>query len=443
MGTSGDEDRSTSRRSMLAALRARGTALHARSTALTSHRHAATSAGVIALTIAVAASAALASTGDTKAKDTAGKAHTKPSYLEPVGTLITHGQLPRPALGGDSGDAGVPSGTTPRPTTPVPNAPTNNQGIAVYQGSAGTLTPAGIATLALEHGCAVNVAPVATAIAMAESGGSPGAQGDVTLMTPVWDWSAGLWQIRGLRSERNTGSLRDSIANQNAAKNAAAMYVISSGCTNWTPWSTYNNGAYLRFMGIAEQAVRYVYSYYEKHGHKFPTVAPPDPTAVIPVGGSGGYGGDVGGPAPAAQAQGSSSAARAKGKPNPHSSAAAGGHQASGTRAGGQPAKSTGGGGGGGNPVAPAPATTKKNILPTLPVKLPTEEQAADEAADLAGAAADDHAAEAARPAVDRQAGAPATGCVMRRPSWTGSSAYPRRMRVSRRLAPGSVRSSG
>jgi hypothetical protein len=357
VGTSGDEGRSKSHASMFSALRER-------STALTAKRHLATSAGIVALTIAVTASAALASTGDDTAKHTATKAHKPaPSYLQPVGTLVTHGQLPAPTLGGDTGDAGVPSGTTPPPTIPTKNVTAGDQGIAGYQGRAGTLTPAGIATLALQHGCAVNVAPIATAIAMAESGGSPSAQGDITLMTPTWDWSAGLWQIRGLRSERNSGALRDSVANQNAAKNASAMYVISSGCTNWTPWSTYTNGAYLRFMGIADQAVRFVYAYYLKHGHTFPTVAAPDPTAVIPVGGSGGDAAS----APQGQGQPSSSAARRSAKPKPHASPSSG--RSAAAPSSGRPAHSSAAGG---QPAAPAASTsTKKHVLPTLP-KLPT-----------------------------------------------------------------------
>src|SRR5437764_11218489 len=105
---------------------------------------------------------------------------------------------------------------------------------------------------------------------MAESGGSPSAQGDTGLMTSVWDWSAGLWQIRGLRSERNTGGLRDSVANQAVAKNAAAMYTISGACSDWTPWSTFNDGAYLQFVSLARQAVQYVMAYYRAHGHRYP-----------------------------------------------------------------------------------------------------------------------------------------------------------------------------
>jgi hypothetical protein len=133
---------------------------------------------------------------------------------------------------------------------------------------------------------------------MAESGGSPSAQGDIGLMTDVWDWSAGLWQIRGLRAERGTGGLRDSVANQDAGTNAAAMYAISRGCTDWTPWSTYNSGAYQQFLPLAEQAVRYVMAYYAAHGRHYPPVGAPDPTASIPVQGIGAPGEAAGRTAP-------------------------------------------------------------------------------------------------------------------------------------------------
>ena len=213
----------------------------------------------------------------------------RPNYLKPVGTLVRNGYLPFPALLGDVGTAGVPSGTRSAPTQPDPSVAAHQApAIAQFQGADGTLTAAGIATLALEHGCAASTAVTATAIAMAESGGSPSAQGDIGLMTDVWDWSAGLWQIRGLRAERGTGGLRDSIANQDADTNAASMYVVSSECTDWTPWSTYNSGAYEAFLPLAEQAVRYVSRYYMAHGHRYPPVGAPDPAAAIPVQSSGG-----------------------------------------------------------------------------------------------------------------------------------------------------------
>ena len=76
-----------------------------------------------------------------------------------------------------------------------------------------------LGALALYVGCSPAEAPIAAAIAAAESGGNPGAQGDIALMDGTWDWSQGLWQIRGLRSERGTGGLRDSLANANPEKN--------------------------------------------------------------------------------------------------------------------------------------------------------------------------------------------------------------------------------
>ena len=248
---------------------------------------------VSAATIALLTLAAVSALGASAAapSNTAAQSapRPRPNYLQPVGTLVRHGYLPFPALLGDVGTAGVPNGTRPAPTQPDPAVAAHQApAIAQFQGADGTLTAAGIATLALEHGCAASTAATGTAIAMAESGGSPSAQGDIGLMTDVWDWSAGLWQIRGLRAERGTGGLRDAIANQDADTNAASMYVVSSGCTDWTPWSTYNSGAYEVFLPLAEQAVRYVITYYTAHGHHYPPVGAPDPTSAIPVQGSGG-----------------------------------------------------------------------------------------------------------------------------------------------------------
>ena len=348
-------------------------ALPKRAGSSAAHRRLVVAAGVVTLSTAVAASVALASTPTTPKHHTTAaqrSADFPPSYTLPVGTLIADGKLGKPSLSGDTGAAGVPAGTA-QPTVPnTQQVPAQSAAIATYQGGSGTLTPAGIATLALEAGCSSANAVTATAISMAESGGSPGAQGDIALMDGTWDWSAGLWQIRGLRSERNTGQLRDAVANQNAAKNAAAMYVISSHCTSWGPWSTFNNGAYERFLSIATQAVNYVVRYFDAHGHHYPTVAPPDPNAPVPSGGSGG-GGQAQAAAPAGSARSSTHAnAKAAGKggkagggSSSTAAAAAGGGGGGGGSNGGGGGGSTGGGGGsnggGGNgAAAPTPATS-------------------------------------------------------------------------------------
>lgn len=262
-------------------------------------RRAFAPAGLLALIVAIAASALVAAAdAPARSRPAADTHRSRPEYLLPIGALIRQGWLPAPTLTGDRGWIGVPAGTPPPPSIPNPGrAAQQAPAIAPFRGPGGTITPAGIATLALEHGCAPDAAVIATAIAMAESGGSPSAQGDIALMDSVWDWSAGLWQIRGLRIERNTGGIRDSVANQAAGTNAAAMEEISRGCADWTPWSTYNTGAYLRFLSLARQAVTYIVGWFNAHGHHYPPVGAPDPTATIPTGGSAAV---AGGPASAA-----------------------------------------------------------------------------------------------------------------------------------------------
>ena len=320
--------------------------------------------------LAVVGIVALSTTGSPapRAKDAAATTTKKPHYLLPIAALVENGAVPAPTLAGDTGTVGVPAGTAARPsaapTTAAPNP--NSAGITTYRGAAGTMTPVGIATLALERGCSPAQAPTATAIAMAESGGSPSAQGDVTLMTAVWDWSAGLWQIRGLRSERGTGGLRDSVANQRATTNSAAMYVVSSGCTNWSPWTTYTRGLYLGYLGVARQAVAYVVAYHRAHG-RYPAVAAPDPTAVIPV--STG----AGAAAAAAQTAGGTPVAtptRSAAKAAPKTSTGA----KAGTTTG--PARSTSKAAAPTTPKSSASTTAPRNglptkILPSLP--LPTK----------------------------------------------------------------------
>ena len=340
-------------------------AMPRRAQARLGQRNLAVSAGVVMLATVVGASVALASSPDPAHKHHKGAAQRAaaypPSYTLPVGTLIANGKLGKPSLTGDTGSAGVPKGTAAKPTVPTSQTPAQNASIATYRGGSGTLTPAGIATLALQAGCSSKNAVIATAVAMAESGGSPGAQGDVSLMNATWDWSAGLWQIRGLRAQRNTGQLRDSVANQDAAKNAAGMYTISSGCTSWGPWTTYTRGTYRQNLGIATNAVNYVVRYFNAHGHHYPTVSPPDPNAPIPSGGGGGGGGGgqaAAAPPPAAKSTAAARSSKQAAKPAPGATTPAAQQPAAGGKP--APAKSS---------PTPTPTKTKKRILPT---KLPT-----------------------------------------------------------------------
>ena len=324
---------------------------------------AAAAVAVLAITGVVALGTA--GSASPRTRDTAATTSpAKPHYLLPIAALIQNGSVPAPTMAGDTGTVGVPKGTAARPTTPVESNP-NTSTIATYRGATGTMTPAGIATLALEGGCSAAQAPTATAVAMAESGGSPSAQGDVTLMTAVWDWSAGLWQIRGLRSERGTGALRDSVANQRAGTNASAMYVISSGCANWSPWTTYTRGTYLGYLGVARQAVDYVLAYHQKHG-RYPSVAAPDPTAVIPVSSGGVGGGGAAAPAAVSSSAGAKPKARTTKAPaTPHASASAAPSTASGRKSTSSSVAT---------PTRSASPTPKKSTssTPLLPVPLPT-----------------------------------------------------------------------
>jgi len=104
-------------------------------------------------------------------------------------------------------------------------------------------------------GLGAAAAAIATAIALAESGGDDTARGDLNLQDAQWGPSVGVWQIRTLRSQTGTGGDRDINAlTGNLARQAAAMNRISSGGTNWTPWTMYTNGRYRNFMGQAESA---------------------------------------------------------------------------------------------------------------------------------------------------------------------------------------------
>jgi hypothetical protein len=102
---------------------------------------------------------------------------------------------------------------------------------------------------------------IATAIAMAESGGVTDVKGDKGITTATWGPSVGVWQIRSLNAQRGTGGPRDELANTNPMHNARAMMSISGGGRNWCPWTVYerscskdHTGAYKPNLPRARQA---------------------------------------------------------------------------------------------------------------------------------------------------------------------------------------------
>ena len=87
---------------------------------------------------------------------------------------------------------------------------------------------------------------------MAESSCNPSAVGSngPTSGCPSGSLDRGLWQINSCyHPEVNDSCAYDAQCNANGA------YSISSGGANWTPWSTYNNGAYAGWLSAAQAAV--------------------------------------------------------------------------------------------------------------------------------------------------------------------------------------------
>jgi hypothetical protein len=111
-----------------------------------------------------------------------------------------------------------------------------------------TISQADIYTLAIGAGLTPARAKTAAAVAMAESGGDPNAHN-----TTGPDNSYGLWQINMKGSlgparirQLNLASADDLFSPQ---VNAHAMAVISHNGTNFLPWSTFTDGAYLTHLG--------------------------------------------------------------------------------------------------------------------------------------------------------------------------------------------------
>jgi len=120
-----------------------------------------------------------------------------------------------------------------------------------------TLTAEQIARHAYEAGFRGDGLTTAVAVAIAESGGNPGAHNDVAP-----DNSYGLWQINMIgqygpdrRREHDLGSNRDLL---DPAVNAEVANTMSKDGTDFTDWAAYNSGAYRRFLDEARRAAKAV-----------------------------------------------------------------------------------------------------------------------------------------------------------------------------------------
>lgn len=121
------------------------------------------------------------------------------------------------------------------------------------------LTMAQTVAYALQAGFDASAAAVYGAIAAAESGLNPTAQGDVSLMNATWGPSVGEPQIRTLRADTGKGTDRDikRLLGDPLAQAQAALNISDQG-RDWTPWTTYTTGAYQRYLTQARSAVAQV-----------------------------------------------------------------------------------------------------------------------------------------------------------------------------------------
>jgi hypothetical protein len=140
------------------------------------------------------------------------------------------------------GSAGGNSGAGTNPSTSTP-------------GQIGMQTIQTLVPIARTAGWIDEAVAIAVAIAMAESGGDPNAH---NTNAGTGDNSYGLWQINMLGSmgpaRRQQFGLSSNDELFNPATNARVAYEMSGGGGNWSPWSTWKNGAYRQYLGAARQA---------------------------------------------------------------------------------------------------------------------------------------------------------------------------------------------
>jgi hypothetical protein len=106
--------------------------------------------------------------------------------------------------------------------------------------SGSTFTYAQLEGLWIQNGGSKATAPIAAAIAMAESSG----RALVTSSNPDGGTNVGLWQLdtKGKGSGYSVSQLQD------PNTNAAVAVQGSSNGSNWSAWATYASGAYKAFM---------------------------------------------------------------------------------------------------------------------------------------------------------------------------------------------------
>lgn len=83
-------------------------------------------------------------------------------------------------------------------------------------------------------------APIAAAVALAESSGNPNAINDKNSDGSI---DRGLWQINSVHGAQSTTDIM---------ANARAAVAISNHGTNWNPWTTFKDGKYKKFLNLSD-----------------------------------------------------------------------------------------------------------------------------------------------------------------------------------------------
>lgn len=147
---------------------------------------------------------------------------------------------------------GEVNAATPSPGSDgtVPNTGGRGFGSSWGSGSGTTLSPEQVASIARKAGFSGDNLRTAVAIAKAESGLNPSAQGDVDLQGEGWGPSIGLFQIRCRLDEIGKRTPRDCSALTDPLFNARSAYKISNGGNDFSAWTQYVNGAYRAFIDL-------------------------------------------------------------------------------------------------------------------------------------------------------------------------------------------------
>jgi Lysozyme like domain len=117
------------------------------------------------------------------------------------------------------------------------------------------LSDAQIVAYARRAGFLGNALETMVAVILGESSGDPDVLGDESLANATWGPSVGLAQIRSLKAQYRTGQTRDASRLTDPTFNLRSAFAISSGGTNFAPWSVFTSGRYRSYIARARAAI--------------------------------------------------------------------------------------------------------------------------------------------------------------------------------------------